>query len=311
MAALLIGVALPAKAAESKVALVVGNAQYAGAERLVNPLHDAADMCAALQRLGYQTLCHTDVRDRQQFLDLLQAFAARLTPGSKGLFYYAGHAVQIRGENYLVPTQVRVQKPADVETTLVGVHVVLEHLKRASSDFNMVILDACRTNPFLEVGAPARAAGGLRGMRVVLAKAAQDVAYGLGAIRDAPVGAIVLYATAAEEAAFDGDGRNGPLTKHILAHIETPGIAVEELIKRVTLGVQNETLKTIGRRQTPFVYSSFSGEFCFAGCAAKIDPNEVERLRKERSDLARRLQDSDAAKAQKNKEQTIFVPPAL
>jgi uncharacterized caspase-like protein len=82
---------------------------------------------------------------------------------------------------------------------------------------------------------------------------------------------MVLYATASKEAAFDGEGRNGPLTKHLLQHIGTRGLTVEELIKRVTAGVETETLRDFRKRQTPFIYGSFSGRFCFAGCPGESD----------------------------------------
>jgi uncharacterized caspase-like protein len=304
-------------ASEHRVALVIGNAHYAGADELINPLHDAEDMCAALKRLGFETLCHNDVKTRKEFFDRLDEFANRLKPASKGLFFYAGHAVQISGENYLVPIQAGVQSIADVPRVLVALQQILSRLKKTNNEFNMIILDACRDNPFSRT-APTAA----RGLRVIGNRSpssalpssplASEVVYGLGTIRDAPRGSIVLYATGSDEAAFDGEGRNGPLTKHLLAHLETPSITVEEMIKRVTSGVESDTLRTIGRRQTPFQYSSFSGEFCFAGCGPKVDAAEVERLRRERADLEKRLNERSASPDQPRKqEQRVFVPPAL
>jgi uncharacterized caspase-like protein len=307
----------PACAAdEHRVALVIGNAAYACADELINPRHDADDMCAALKRLDFETICHNDVRTRKEFLDRVDELANRLKPTSRGLFYYAGHAVQISGENYLVPIQASAQSIADVPKVLVGLSQIPGRLKKTNNAFNMIILDACRDKPFSR---GASAAG--RGLRVIgnrspaqsLASSplAHDVVYGLGTIRDAPRGAIVLYATGSEEAAFDGNGRNGPLTKHLLAHLETPGINVEEMIKRVTSGVESDTPRSIGRRQTPFQYSSFSGEFCFAGCGPKIDSAEVERLRQERADFERKLKERGPATDPAKKEQRVFVPPAL
>jgi uncharacterized caspase-like protein len=318
VAAALVLAAAPARAApEHRVALVIGNAHYAGDSELVNPLHDADDMCAALKRLGFETLCHNDVKTRKDFLDRLDEFASRLKPASKGLFFYAGHAVQIAGENYLVPIQAGVQSIGDVPKVLVGLQQVLGRLKKTDNAFNMIILDACRDNPFGRA-APAAA----RGLRVIGNRSpaaapsssplASEVAYGLGTIRDAPRGAIVLYATGSDEAAFDGEGRNGPLTKHLLANLETPGINVEEMIKRVTAGVENDTLRTIRRRQTPFQYSSFTGEFCFAGCGPKVDAAEVDRLRQERADFEKKLKERAAAPdAAQKKESRVYVPPAL
>jgi uncharacterized caspase-like protein len=296
-------------ATDGRVALVIGNAEYASVERLTNPLNDAADMCAALKQLGYDASCHANVKDRKEFISLLRSFTGQLTPNSKALFYYAGHAVQVKGENYLVPTKARARSLSDVAKELVGVDLVLSHMKSARVEFSMIVLDACRDNPFV-----ASTAGKSRSRSVTPStlpesvrtpmSTAGDVAYGLGAIRDAPVGSIVLYATGSDDVAYDGEGRNGPLTKHLLAHLQTPGITVEEMIKRVTAGVQHETLKTVGRRQTPFVYSSFTGEYCFAGCGPKVDVSEMKRLREERAVLERRL-------AEPPKKPQIFVPPTL
>jgi len=294
---------------DNRVALVIGNAEYASVERLINPLNDAADMCTSLQQLGYETLCYKNLKDRKEFVILLQKFVGMLTPSSKALFYYAGHAVQVKGENYLVPTKARVRSWSEVSTELVGIDLVLSYMKKARVEFSMIILDACRDNPFAVASA-----GKVRSRSITRSalpesvltpeSAVGDVAYGLGAIRDAPVGSIVLYATGSDDVAYDGDGRNGPLTKHILLHIKTPGITVEEMIKRVTAGVQNETLKSIGQRQTPFVYSSFTGEFCFSVCGPKVDITEMNLLRQERAVLEKRL-------AEPKNKQRVFVPPTL
>jgi uncharacterized caspase-like protein len=297
---------------EHKVALVIGNSKYPGESALINPVNDADDMCAALKRLGFETLCHKDLKTRKEFFDRLEELAGRLKPNSKGLLYYAGHGVQVGGENYLVPVQADAQSVADVPKVLVGLQQILRRLKKTSNEFNIVILDACRDNPY---GSSTPA--GARGLRVIGSRApnaglpapsaATEVIYGLGSIRDAPAGSIVLYATASDDRASDGGGRNGSLTKHLLAHLETPGINVEEMIKRVTLGVQNDTRQ----RQIPFTYGSFTGEFCFAGCGPKIDPAEVERLRQERADFEKRLKDRSAVDQQRKSEPRVFVPPTL
>jgi len=266
--------------ADERRALVIGNGNYVHGQRLANALNDAADMCQVLKQLGYETDCFINVQDKTAFEARVQEFVARLNPQSKGLFYYAGHAVQLNGESYLVPVQAEVRDAADVRRELLPVQQVLDRLKAAGNSFNMVVLDACRDDPFAEVSVAATASSrGILKMRKSPEAAGQNaVAYGLATIRDAPVGSIVLYATASREAAYDGDGRNGPLTKHLLAHIREPGIPVEEMIKRVTVGVQTETQRAFGRRQTPFVYSSFTGEFCFAGCTPPVDQRDVERL---------------------------------
>ena len=246
-------------AAEDKRALVIGNASYEAFDPLANPTNDASDMCASLQRVGFKTTCHANLRDRTEFLARVQEFAAQLKPNSQALLFYAGHAVQIRGENYLVPTASRVTTPKEVDTQFVGMNDIFAQLAKHPSRFQMVVLDACRNNPFVDppvVAGVARPTDSRSRAALLGALDASNASYGLGAIKDAPAGTIVLYATASDDAAFDGRGRNGPLTKHLLAHLETSGITVEEMIKRVTVGVQNETLKGFGKRQTPFVADS-------------------------------------------------------
>ncbi len=260
--------------APPRVALVIGNAAYENARPLNNPVHDAQDMCAALRRLGFQTSCHTNVRSRAEFSALLDEHAKRLGPASVGVVYYAGHGVQVGGANFLVPTQDapggQARHPL---AALYGIDDLFELLRSRPTRLNVLMLDACRTELFVDAGP---AVGGR-------AKAAQPVAAaptrlmrdlqalprsgsGLATIRDAPPRTIVFYATAAKAAAFDGDGRNGPLTKHILRHITTRGQTLEDFFKRVTEGVEAETEREHAKRQSPFTYGSFTGRFCFAGC---------------------------------------------
>jgi uncharacterized caspase-like protein len=252
-----------------KVALVIGNAAYDNVVKLVNPTNDAADMCASLKKLGFKTTCATNVRDRAEFDALVKAYVAALDAGAVGVFYFSGHGVQAGHGNYLIPTQVQLKSATEDPTrVLYAVDDLFDRLRQRRARFQLVVLDACRADLF----APAHTSGSRSASatpRSELVRALETVARasnGLAPIKDAPPGTIVLYATASKDLAFDGDGRNGPLTKHILEHIETRGIYVEEFIKRVTLGVEQETLRKYRKRQTPFIYGSFSGKFCFAGC---------------------------------------------
>lgn len=275
VAALLLAAALSAPAAagpQRRVALVIGNGHYAGAPVLVNALHDAADMCGALKELRFDTTCVTDVATRRDFKREVQAFRARLGPGVAAVFYYAGHGVQIDGENFLLPTAAQIRRKEDVEDETLGLHFVMAALDETQADFMLVVLDACRNSPFT------------RGF-------SRSAGRGLAPVADAPPGSLVLYSTAANDTASDGDpgARNSPFTKHLLAHIRQPGLSVEAMIKRVSAGVQQETLRQGGRRQVPFTYGSFAGEFCFAGCpgAGPDLEAEAERLRRERAAFER------------------------
>jgi uncharacterized caspase-like protein len=270
-AALVVCAATPASAAgNAKVALVIGNAAYENAPALKNPVNDADDMCAALGRLGFETLCHTNIRDRAEFDARVSEYVDRLEPNTVGVFYYSGHGLQAGNANFLIPTQVQPGAAAqDPLAVLYGVDDLFARLGQKPTQLQLVILDACRTDLFAPPtarpsgrGASLAADSGLiRSLKVV-----PSVGSGLSPIKDAPPGTMVLYATASRDTAFDGEGRNGPLTKHVLRHIRTRGLPLQEFISRVTAGVENETGSEYGKRQTPFIYGSFSGRFCFAGC---------------------------------------------
>lgn len=261
-------VSAPRSSGGDRVALVIGNAAYENAPPLVNPGHDAADMCEALKRLGFRTLCATNLRDRAEFEARVREYVDLLGIGSAGVVYYSGHGVQAANANYLLPTQVQLKALTENPTrVLYPVDELFDRLRQKTPRFQLVVLDACRNELF---GPGAAAAS-----RSVLLRALAgqpNAGSGLQPIKDAPAGTLVLYATASKDIAFDGEGRNGPLTKHVLQHIGTRGLTVEDFIKRVTRGVQEETQRSYGKRQTPFVYGSFGGSFCFAGCAAVGDP---------------------------------------
>jgi len=158
---------------------------------------------------------------------------------------------------------------------LYGLDDLFDQLRQRPTRFQMVILDACRTDLFGPAprAASGRGAGAVEKSSLVRAlETAGRAAPGLAPIKDAPPATLVLYATGASDAAFDGDGRNGPLTKHVLLHIGSKGLQVEDFIKRVMLGVETETLRDYRKRQTPFVYGSFGGRFCFAGCPGGDPP---------------------------------------
>jgi uncharacterized caspase-like protein len=251
----------------SRVALVIGNAHYQNAPDLKNPANDATDMCKALARLGYRTLCHTDVRDREQFASHVEEFVDLLRPDSVGVFFYAGHGVQADGANFLIPTQIVPRAAAQNPLReLYGVEELFDRLREKPTFFKLVILDACRTDLFASASREPAGRSLARSLEAV-----PHASYGLAPIRDAPAGTKVLYATASKGAAYDGEGRNGPLTKHVLRHIGTPALPIDEFFRLVTLGVETDT-RDYRKRQTPFVYGSFGGEFCLAGCRRVVVP---------------------------------------
>ncbi len=239
---LLISIALvllcaPAQA-ERRTALVIGNAAYRTAS-LKNPANDARDMAATLKSLGFEVSLVTDAT-LQQMESAVREFGLKLRQGGVGLFYYAGHGVQVAGENYLVPVNAVIQSEGDVKFGALNAGLVLAKMEDAGNGLNVVILDACRSNPF--------------------ARSFRSAEQGLAKM-DAPTGSLIAYSTSPGKVASDGGGKNGLYTQHLLNNITTPGLSVEELFKRVRQGVAGDS----ARKQVPWEASSLIGQFSFAG----------------------------------------------
>lgn len=220
--------------ADKRIALVIGNSAYPGAA-LRNPVNDARDMASALRRLGFEVISKTDVTQKEMNRAIAQ-FGEKLRADTVALFYYAGHGMQVKGKNYLIPIDAQIGSEASARAETVDVDTVMDQL--AASPMNIVILDACRNNPFER---RFRSAGG-----------------GLAQM-DAPKGSLIAYATAPGKVAADGEGRNGLYTQELLRHIQTPGLPLEAVFKRVRNGVMQGS----GEAQTPWEASSLTGDFYF------------------------------------------------
>jgi len=234
-------VSLPpaAPGAPNRWALVIGNSAYgADVGPLQNPINDATDMADALQGLGFEV---TLVRDatRQTMEEALAAFTVKLRQGGVGLFYFAGHGVQIEGTNYLIPIGANVEKAVTAKADSVSAEHVLASMTAAGTALNFLVLDACRNNPFLSRW-PVRVPPGLAAM-------------------PAARGSLIAYATAPGAVAADGVGRNGTYTKHLLRYLSTPALVVEQMFKQVRVAVEEETRGA----QTPWEESSLQGDFYF------------------------------------------------
>jgi hypothetical protein len=244
-------------------ALVIANANYTGDPNIVplkNPLNDGRDMKKTLQEVGFQVVYRENATNRRQIKEAVREFTNSLRPGDVGVFYYAGHAVQVKGKNYLIPTQVQLPSQRDVEYETLSAQYVLDQMEDAGNGFNIVLLDACRDNPLPE-----------KKTRSIGEKG------GLAEMRQ-PKGSIIGFATSPNDVAEDGTGRNGLYTKHLLKAIKTPGLTVEEMLKKVRDGVWEET----GGTQIPWENSSLRGDFCFSGCVTKEQrATETERIRLE------------------------------
>ena len=241
--------ALNLSAAVERHALVIGNANYQSSP-LRNPLNDARDMAAALAGLGFRVhrLLNADARQMEQ---AIIDFSNRLNEGGVGLFYYAGHGVQARGRNYLIPLQANISSEIQLKHKTIDVGMVLDAMEYANNGVNIVILDACRDNPY---GDSFRT--NTRGL----------------ARMESPTGSLIAYATAPGDVAADGDGRNGLFTKHLLQAMQQPGRLVELTFKDVVKGVSRES----GGRQTPFITASIADDFYFKPGSAPPPPPEPQ-----------------------------------
>ena len=244
-----------------RVALVIGNANYKEAP-LRNPVNDAHDMAQALRDLGFEVIDSYNTT-KKQMLDAINAFGVRLQQTQVGLFYYAGHGVQYHGNNYLIPLQAALVAPADLEQEAVDVRRVLGRMEESKTELNIVVLDACRNNPFRN----------LLGFR----------SYGERGLAPSPRvrSMLIAYATAPDNVAADGTGRNGTYTKHLLQYLKQPGLSLPDFFSEVSRAVYQETNGT----QEPWVNFSALPRFCFAGCepptASIVPPQRLQEQKQQ------------------------------
>jgi uncharacterized caspase-like protein len=244
-------------AAGKRLALVVGNADYR-AQPLRNPVNDARDVAATLEAIGFRTLLGVNLGLRE-LVTAIQDFTVLAREHEVRLLFFAGHGMQIRGRNHLIPVDAQVRDPEDVARHSVDLADVLERLGQLRSGLNIVIVDACRNNPFNNP--PAVDSDGRR----IRARGLGLAAPGLAEV-DAPSGTVIAFSTAPGRVAIDnGRERHSVYTKHLLANLRVPGLPIEGLFKRVRTAVMAETQDL----QVPWESSSLTGEFCFSDTHAQ------------------------------------------
>jgi TRAP transporter TAXI family solute receptor len=224
-------------------ALVIGNGNYKYSP-LLNTVNDAQDIAKILQKLKFNVVDLENASQRKME-NAIRQFEKKLKYGGVGLFYFAGHGLQVRGRNYLVPLAADIQEETDVKYEAVDAGRVLDAMYNAGNELNIVILDACRNNPY---------ARSFRSSNIGLAR------------MDAPKGTIVAYSTSPGSVAFDGSGRNSPYTGALLKHIITPKLSIEQVFKRARLDVDTIT----NGKQTPWESTSLTGDFSFNPSDEKI-----------------------------------------
>lgn len=231
-----VAAATPATPSDHKVALVIGNSDYRSGP-LRNPVHDAADMAAKLRSLGFEVLERPNVK-AATIGRTLREFRALLTPGSVAVFFYAGHGLQIKGENYLPAVDADIQGEEDVANQSIAVRQVMDVMDEARTRMNLAFLDACRNNPY--------------------ARSFRSGGEGLARV-SAPTGTLISFATRPGSVAADGNGRNGLYTSELLKAIDEPNLPVELMLKRVTSGVKQASKGL----QEPWMEGSIEGDFEF------------------------------------------------
>ena len=224
---------------ESRVALVIGNSSYKHQQPLKNPVNDAMVMAETLRRLGFDVVSATDA-DRTRIVKALGEFRKKLRSDGVGLFYYAGHGMQVRGHNYLLPIDADISDENDAALLAIDLETVEHQMEDGGVRLSLYILDACRDNPFER---RFRAAGS-RGLAAV----------------DAARGAVIVYATAPGKTAADGESEHGLFTGALLKFIQKPGLELEDVLKQTAEEVERGS----GNRQVPWYNSAFSGHFYFA-----------------------------------------------
>ena len=235
----------PSSGFRRRVALVIGNGDYRSAPRLTNPTNDAADMSAALRKLGFDVVDGENL-DRRGMDDAIRTFGRKLDRADLAAFFYAGHGLQVAGKNYLVPIDARLERPGDLALDAVDVGVVLAQME-AEQRVNLIFLDACRDNPLA------------RSLARSLGARSASVGQGLASIQSA-LGTMIVYATQPDNVALDGEGRNSPFTAALLKHIGDSGIDIATVIRRV----RAEVVTATGQKQVPWDHSSLIGDVVLA-----------------------------------------------
>lgn len=234
-----------------RIALVIGNSAYKNAPVLSNPQRDAALVADTLQRTGFDAVTLQNDLGREALIKALRDFAQAAEAADWAVVYYAGHGMEVSGVNYLVPVDARVAADRDIGFEAVPLDQVLNAAERARK-LRLVILDACRDNPFASQ------------MKRTLTVASRSMSRGLASVEPEP-GTLVVYAAKDGETALDGDGQNSPFTTAFVKNLQAPGLEVRRLFDVV----RDDVMESTRRKQKPFSYGSISGRQDFYFVAAK------------------------------------------
>ncbi|MEM9670507.1 MAG: caspase domain-containing protein [Pseudomonadota bacterium] len=235
-----------ASAKERRVALVIGNAAYESVPSLANPRNDASDLGEALTLAGFEVVEGLD-QTREGMAEAIREFTDRLDGASTGFFFYAGHGLQVDGRNYMVPVDMTLRSEADLPLQAIDMNLVLAQMER-DPRVNIIMLDACRDNPFAQV-------------------MSRSLARGLAPMETRTVGSLIVYSTQPGAVAADGTGRNSPFTSAFLKHANAPGLEIQQILRRVRADVIAET----DNQQVPWDHSSLTGDVFLVEPASGVD----------------------------------------
>ena len=238
-------------APEARTALVIGNGAYRMSP-LKNPVQDAKAMAETLQKCGFRVTLLEDAT-RMRMVEALRMFGQTIQGGGVGLFYFAGHGLQVKGKNYLVPVDSDLASEDEVAYSTLDADAVLAKMETARNRLNILILDACRNNPF---------GSNARGFSQGLAQ------------MDAPAGSYIAFATAPGRTAADGSGSHGLYTQYLLAQMAQPGLRLEDVFKHVRAGVMRDSKA----QQVPWESSSITGDFYFMPTGTPLPSGHEEMV---------------------------------
>jgi len=262
-----------------RVALIIGNADYQFAP-LDNPVSDAKDMTAVLKELGFDVIYKKNA-SHQTMDTAINQFKRKLGKNVIGLFYFSGHGVQYEDRNYMIPADMPELTVSKVKFNSVPIEYVLATMEEANNQVNLIILDACRNNPFK---------GGNRGVRKGLAQVT------------APTGSLIAYATSPGEVAQDGSGRNSPYTKSLKKFLLQPGLTIEKVFKNV----RNEVIEKTYGKQTPWESTSLKGEDIYlAGKVTHEEEEEKRRLAEEKEKFKQEIREQKRLTEEKRRQKRL------
>ncbi|MEM9054527.1 MAG: caspase family protein, partial [Pseudomonadota bacterium] len=240
--------ATTAMAQDRRVALVIGNTAYQNVPTLANPRNDAADMSEALTLAGFEVVEGLDLT-RDEMVETVREFVNRLDGASTGFFFYAGHGLQVDGRNYMIPVDMVLRSEADLELSAIDMNLILSQMER-DPRVNIIMLDACRDNPFAS-------------------SMSRSLANGLAPMETRSVGTLIVYSTQPGATADDGMGRNSPFTRAFLKQSTVPGLEIQQMIRRV----RSDVIDATDQRQVPWDHSSLTGDVFLIPPGAGVDPD--------------------------------------